>query len=431
MITARRLWFVFLAILLSFSGRRAWAKTQVISFKDALAQSESIAIVKFVEFPKANPARGKNRPSQVKLEVLRVLKGSLRVGEQDVNFEDVPRREPGEFVAFLDRGRAWRFVAVPLAGDKVNSEVLLISGCYEFGAEYVTPGLITLAQLMGYLKEGTLHYSFGGPIWFPQNGKKSWKPSSLRINGTYDAVNNSARVTGLGKLAGFPVEPIVSVDYRGDKGGQVHLVYSRRGDRPLEITGLVEGLDVKTGAINARFAVVAPDVLTQARLEKYLADSRLGHCYYSFRLRCAATKEYPQLRDLSLTLEKESGTIGYLEGWGRESLEIGASSFHGPMQSTVSVGGKVPAPVDNAPDWVLRMQIPARTGQELVLDFEIGKPSDNKDIVRWMFQSELLYRVYSGSLRGTLHLFDGKKLRTVTTFSVEIASVEFGRIYDK
>ncbi|HEX4073340.1 MAG TPA: hypothetical protein VHX68_19320 [Planctomycetaceae bacterium] len=309
--------------------------------------------------------------------------------------------------------------------------MLLISGCYEFGAEFVTPGFITLAQLKGYLKDGTLHYSFGGPVWFPQQGKNSWKPGSLRINGTYDAVNNTAHVRGLGKLAGFPVEPIVFVDSSSGKDGLIHLVYSRRGDRPLKITGMVEGLDVKTGAINARFAVVAPDVLTQARLEKYLGDSRLGHCYYSFRLHCAATKEYPQLGDLSLTLEKECGTVGYLEGWGRESLEIGATSFHGPMQFTQSVSGKVPAPVDNAPDWVLRMQIPARTGQELVLDFEIGKPSDDKDIFRWTFQSQLLYRVYSGPVRGTLHLFDGKQLRRITTFSIEIASVEFGRIYDK
>ncbi|HEX4073339.1 MAG TPA: hypothetical protein VHX68_19315 [Planctomycetaceae bacterium] len=120
--TAGRFWFVFLAILLSLSGSRAWAKIQVTAFKDAVAQSESIAIAKFVEFPKGYRARGKNRPPQATLEVLRVLKGSLRVGKQEVNFEDVPRRAPGEFVAFLDKDRAWRFIAVPLAGDKVNSE---------------------------------------------------------------------------------------------------------------------------------------------------------------------------------------------------------------------------------------------------------------------------------------------------------------------
>jgi hypothetical protein len=420
--TTGRLWFVFLAIVLSFSDASARAKTQVIPFKDAVAQSESIAIVKLVEFPKANLTHGKNRSSHARFEVLRVLKGSLRVEKQDVILENVPRQRPGEFVVFLDKDRAWRFIAEPLMGDKVDSEVLLISGCYEFGEENVMPGLITLAQLKGYLKDGTLHYSFGGPVWFPQDGKKSWKPGSLRINGTYDAVKNSAHVTGLAQLAGFPVEPTVSVDYQG---GLIHLVYSRRNDRPLELTGIVEGLDIKTGAINARFAVVAPDVLTQALLENYLADPRLGHCYYSFRLRCAATKEYPQSRDLSLTLEKDSGTIGYLEGWGRESLEIGATSFHGPMQFSKSVSGKVPAPVDNAPDWVLRMQIPARAGQQFALDFEIGQPSDDKDIFRWTFQSQLLYRVYSGPLRGTLHLFDGKKLRTIATFSVELGSVKF------
>ena len=429
--TTRRVWPIFLTLVLCFSGTAASAKIMGTSFKDAVAKSESIAIVKLVDLPEIHRARGKTRPTKAKLNVRHVLKGGLREGIQEVAFEDFPRQVPGEFVAFLDKNRVWRFSAVPLAGEKVDSAVLSISGFYDFDAHLVTPGLITLAQLKRYLKDGTLHYSFSGPLWFPQHGNKSWKPGSLRINGTYDAVNNTAHVTGLGKLAGFPVEPIVFIDSSRGNGALIHLVYSRRGDRPLEITGTVEGLDVKTGTINARFAVVAPDVLTQARLEKYLADSRLGHCYYSFRLRCAATKEYPQLRDLSLTLEKESGTVGYLEGWGRESLEIGATSFHGPMQFTQSVSGKVPAPVDDAPDWVLRMQIPTRTGQELVLDFEIGQPSDDKDIFRWTFQSKLLYRVYSGPLRGTLHLFDGKTLRTITTFSVELGSANFGEIYGK
>jgi hypothetical protein len=420
--TTGRLWFVFLAILLSVSDTRAWAKIQVTEFKDAVAQSESIAIAKFVEFPKGYRARGKNRPSLATLEVLRVLQGSLRVGKQDVNFDDVPEGGSGEFVAFLDKDRVWRFSAVPLKGKKVDSELLLISGFDNHDAHEVTPDLITLAQLTTYLKDGTLRYSFSGPLWFPQRGKKAWKPGSLRIKGTYDAVKNSAHVTGLGKLAGFPAEPVVAFNHDSDPS--LSLQYSDEAHRPLNLIGMIEGLDPKTGIINARFAVVEPNVLTQADLEKYLADTRLGHCYYSFRLRCAPAKEFPQLRDLSLTLQNEIGTIGTVEGWERGPLGIASSSFDGPTEHTGSATAEVPAAIPQPPEWVLRLVIPTTTG-DLVLDFEIGKPSNDKDVLRWTFQSDLLYRAYSGPVRGTLQLYDGKKLRTVTTFSVELGSVKF------
>ena len=55
-------------------------------------------------------------------------------------------------------------------------------------AHFVTPGLITLAQLKTYLKDGSLRYSIEGPLWFPQRLNPAWKPSEIRIKLIYDAV---------------------------------------------------------------------------------------------------------------------------------------------------------------------------------------------------------------------------------------------------
>jgi hypothetical protein len=206
---------------------------------------------------------------------LRVLKGQLQTGEQAVNFAEYeyPGGPRCEFVAFLDRQRKWRFTAAPLYGKNVDSDLLLFCGFASRDAHWVSPGFLSLAQLTAYLKTGKLVYSFSGPVWFPQHGKIPWAPSRLQIEGTYDAVGKSAHVTGFGRLAGFPAEPSINLTTRAEMP-RLRLTYSDRGDRPFEITGVVEGLDRKTGALIARFAVTQPEVLTAATLRKYLDDPR-------------------------------------------------------------------------------------------------------------------------------------------------------------
>src|SRR5258708_6379783 len=92
-----------LAGLLTLFASPAWAKMRVTKLTDALAQSETIAIVKLVELP------GEAAPRKPRLKVLRVLKGHLATGEQDVNYGEYeyPGAPLGEFVAFLDKERKW------------------------------------------------------------------------------------------------------------------------------------------------------------------------------------------------------------------------------------------------------------------------------------------------------------------------------------
>jgi hypothetical protein len=397
-----------LAGLLVFSASPAWAKPASTELSDAVALSETIAIVKIVELP------GERSPRKPRLNVLRVLKGHLQTGEQEVNFAEYeyPGGPRCEFVAFLDKERRWRFTAAPLHGKNVDSDLLLVYGFAYEDAHWVWPGYLSLAQLTAYLKTGKLVYSFSGPLWFPQHGQIPWAPSGIRIEGSYDAVRKAAHVTGLGKLAGFPAEPSVNLSSR-DETPSLHLTYSDRGNRPLEIKGRVQGLDQRTGALIARFVVAAPDVLTLATLRKYLDDPRLGSCIYKVRVHCLATKDFPK-RDLLLN---SNGQItDSLEGWGASPLEF------------ESAGNEA---AESPDDW--RVVFVASKGQAVALDFNMPKPTNDKDAFRWEFlvQSQLPYVFDSASVHGTLWLKDGKTPRKITSFSVDVDPVTFGPVYGK
>jgi hypothetical protein len=398
-----------------------WAKAKHTSFKDVIARSETIVIAKLEKVPKYGSSR-------TQLDVLEVLKGKIKPGKHEVRFADLPHGGPDEFIAFLDKDRIWRFTAAPLNAKKVKQTVLGISGFYDHNAHWVSPGLLTWQQLKAYLQDGSLRYRFRGPIYFPQPGKSPWKAGSLRLRGSYDAVRESAHVKGLPGLKGLPAEPEVFFHYDRAGGGRIELEYSRYLNRPLHLFGRVVGLDPKSNEIRARFAVSAPDVLMQKTLEAYLADARLGPCSYTFRLSCAPAKKQPKPFNLTLALGKESGVIGSVGGWGQGPLPIGSTSFNGPSRRSGSASIKLPKKVAqdlSAEDWVLRMVAPTGPRDFLILAIDLGPPKQSKDRFYWTFQNDLLYTLYSNPVRGTLQLHDGKKLRTVTTFTVALDSVRF------
>jgi hypothetical protein len=299
-----------------------------------------------------------------------------------------------------------------------------------------------LAQLKDYLRTGKLLYSFSGPVWFPQRGKILWAPGGMRIEGTYDAARDSAQVTGLGQLAGFAIEPRVDLT-RPPRKPQIRLSYSDRRDRPLEIHGQVERLDQRTGDLIARFAVMEPDVLSEATLKKYLTNPKLGASCYKFRLRCLATRDYPKL-DLTLTLNGDNDHR--LEGWGSGPLQIDCANltvvYQGLQRSIGMLTAVPPAQATSPPaeppsDGTLRVVTFPQKDQTIVLDFNIAKPTNDKGDLDWEFlgvshlQSTLLYRVNSGPVQGTLSLYDGRALRAITSFSVDVDPVAFGPVSGK
>jgi hypothetical protein len=430
---------LFIAAFAIAASSPAYAKPMSTSFQDAIAASDAIAIVRLVELPPSVDGNARPRPKAT-LDVLQVLKGNLRLGKQQVGFEDYPEGGPGEFIAFLDKNRVWRFTARPSPGKKVDSDVLGMEGFYDTNMHFVFPGVITLEQLKTYLKDGTLRYSIEGPIWFPQRHRPAWMASTLRIKLTYDLFKNKVRVTGLPKLAGFPAEPTVWIQYDG-REKEIHLDYSRRSPNcPLELLGWVESLDPISGSLLARFVMKAPDALSAETLEKYLADERLGHCYYKFRLHCARSPQYPEFKDLVLTVGEACSDCATLDGWGGRSLPIIESVYAGPGYHQGGVTGEIPADVQKAfaEDWVLRL-LPQRKGdQYLMLAFDVGKPKNGPDVIGWTFNNQydhldsyigpprVLYNLHSAPARGTLQLFDGKSWNRVTTFTVDLEPVQFG-----
>jgi hypothetical protein len=417
----RSLLAVLLLGAVHLSAAPAWAKSRHTYLKEVIAQSETIVIAKLDKLPKYGSSR------KTQLDVLQVLRGNLKPGKHEVTFEDYPRGGPGDFVAFLDKNLVWRFTAAPLAAKKVKDAVLVISGFNDRNAHWVTPALLTLEQLKTYLKERSLLYKFRGDIYFPQAGKMAWKPGTLRIRGTYNAMKDSARVKGLPALKGLPAQPKVLI-HNMDEGAHIDLEYSANNDRPLHLLGAVVGFDPKSNEMIAQFAVSAPDVLRQKSLEDYLADARRGPCYYAFRLTCPPTTKEPKQRVLMLTLGEKAGAIGDVRGWGKGPLAISCSSYNGPSMRSGSSEREIPKKVAKdlfAEDWVLRMVAPTDTGEFLVLAFDLGKPKRDRSPFRWTFQNTLLYNLYRTPVRGTLLLHDGKKLHTVTKFRVDLHSVGF------
>jgi hypothetical protein len=391
------------------------------SFEDMMKRSATIAVAKLVDSPEPqNPT--------CTLDFVQVLKGTLKPGKHKVSYDDYPNLEKNEreFVVFLDEKMKWRFVATPLDGTKpMNQNVLEVRGFYNWNAHFVTPGLVTIEQLQGYIKDRSLVYRFRGAIYFPQAGKLEWKASSLAMTGSFDAVGNKVDVKGLPKLEGFPVQPQVHVHGgRFDSPG-VELEYSRSGNRPLMIASKVDRLDSETGEFVLRFFVIAPEVLTQNSFEDYLSDEKRGPCYHTFRLQCAPTKDQPEPPILKLTMAQESSVTG----WGKEKLTIRTTSYSGPTLRSGSSSGELPRKVaedTTADDWKLRMTAKTATGDYLILVFDIGEPKkDELQSPRWVFRNDLLYAIYSQPIRGLLQLHDGRNLKTITTFTITLDATHF------
>jgi hypothetical protein len=202
-------------------------------------------------------------------------------------------------------------------------------------------------------------------------------------------------------------------------------------------------LDQRTGVLIAKFAVMEPDVLSEATLKKYLTNPKLGASRYKFRLRCLATRDYPKL-DLTLTL---NGDNDYrLEGWGSGPLQIDCANLtvvYQGLQTSIGMLTAVPPaqatspPAEPPSDGILRVVTFPQKDQTIVLDFNIAKPTNDKGDLDWEFlgvshlQSTLLYRVNSGPVQGTLSLYDGRALRAITSFSVDVDPVAFGRVFGK
>jgi hypothetical protein len=397
---ARPCWLLILCsfAFLAWSAGEISAAPKHTTFQDVMAQSTTIAVARYVN----GPPNGQ-KPKVCALELLDVLKGDIQPGRLNVTFEDNPfvSRDFPEFLVFLTKDCVWRFVAVPLVkGGKVDEGALDLHGFYDFNAHFVTPGLVTRKQLETYIKDGTLVYTFRGPLYFPVKGEVAWKPSAIEIEGTYDALKESGRVNGLPPVRGLPVVPAFEIS--AWHGAGVGLEFTGP-NRRLHLLGNVASLERKTDTLLLKWFATAPDFLTQKDFESYLTDPTKVDSHYRVTLTCqpANGKDKPKMLTLKLG---ESGRTGHLEGWTDKPLAANGSSW-----TAKGIEYTVPLP----------------EGEDLVVHIDYLPLPAGAEIMTWTFQNGLLYRLYSGDLAGSLLLRKNKEDRLHATCTATLEGISY------
>ena len=391
------------ALVFHLLAQQAWAKSKHIDFEKMVAGCEAIAVARFAGELVVGEEYG---VGSADLELTRIIKGSVEPGRRKVGFGDAPSVDPNtrEFVAFFGEGMSWEFVAVPIVGNRLADGVLRVYGFYNKNAYSVNPGLVTLAQIEGFVRDRTLAYTFRGPLYFPQRGRAAWRASDLEIEVSYDALKNRAEVRGLPELQGFPDRPEVYVSGHRDEY-EVHVTYSRNMDRPLEIVGRVQGAG-EGGVMAAKFFVKAPDLPTRAAFEGYVADRREGHSYYTVRITCAPRGSQREPRVLTLTMGEERGRMSEIAGLTETPLRLDGFGGGGPRMTATA----------KLPD-----------GRELGLQFDLPAQKAGPDVFRWTFQEWLLYDLLVADISGKV-LLDGKEITTFVASLGEVRDAGLGGV---
>jgi hypothetical protein len=390
------------ALALALLPGTAWAPPKGIGLRAMVDGCEVIAVARFADERK--PAK---QGVTVELEFTKVLKGMLKPGTYRVAYTDRPRvgDDAPEFVAFFGKGLCWRFVARPISTvNRVADGVLRVEGFNDSNGYFVSPGLVTLAQIEGLLKHRGLSYTFRGPLYFPQRGKAAWAPSKLQVEVRYDAAADRAEVRGLPALQGFPSRPAVAV---GEiiRNTDVSLTYSRDIRAPLLILGQVQSAELDGGGMRAKFFVAEPVLPTRAAFEAYVADPQKGHAYYTVQLACAPFGGEKKPRVLTLTQGSKTGRLCELSDWSQQPLKV------------VNVGEDDDAVVARAD---------LESGGQVSLEFDLGKAE--ADAFRWTFQDTLLYRLLVGDVTGKVMLGEGGAERQVTTFTASLGEVRHAQL---
>jgi hypothetical protein len=393
----------FLTLALAAAAvSQARAEPLSIGFVKMVDGAEVVAVARLAEdWPPPTSRFRENRGGRVKLELTSVLKGGLRPGKYDVCYDDLPWVGPDtEFIAFLGQNRCWRFAASPMAGAKVADAVLRVQGFYDFNGYFVTPGLVTLAQIETFLKERSLTYTIRGPLRFPKRGQPEWEASPVEIEVSYDARTGEATVRRLPELKGFPAHPAVTLGlFYADL---VHLTYSDDGTMPLTVSGKIQPL-VQDGVLKADFYVESPVVLTMEQFKAYAADTRKGESLYTISMTCVSPGGKPQMLTLS----------SHKAGYGRTLLGWPGGPLHPHVYGRTYSEGYV------------KIEVTAKlaSGQELVLRFDGGEHESESRVT-----SDLPYLLAVRDLPGEVFVRDGQGEKLVATFTASLGDVHFATL---
>lgn len=176
-------------------------------------------------------------------------------------------------VAFVDAKGRLRWVGVPVAGPSVEDGVLLLHGFLDQNAHLVSPGLMSLAQLRGYLATGRLEQTYRVTLAFP-DGHGGLQRSARSLLVRYDPI--ARRMPPV--VTGFAAVCLAPFWVSGLERGRLELSFSdacehRPGARghALELEGRASGLDPATGDIEFVVTPTRP-LLDASELDAFLHD---------------------------------------------------------------------------------------------------------------------------------------------------------------
>jgi hypothetical protein len=260
---------ILLVVLVLWAAPRPAAGALRVSTLAAVrADSPTVLVATFVD--RVGPQA---QPTGYLLQVEKALVGSVSPGPLQVRAvagEIAYLAKGARFVAFLDGSGALKYAATLRAGPTLEEGVLRVEGFYDFDSHVVTPGILTLAQLVRYLRTGALEYVFRGKIHFVVPGTSAAAPSSIDLTVGRDEIQGTSTVTGMPALRGLPAAPgvLVGEGYFSD----LTLGWNSGWPRPLIVSGESTGVDPATGAILMRFWVATPVALTEPELRRYVDD---------------------------------------------------------------------------------------------------------------------------------------------------------------
>jgi hypothetical protein len=425
---ARVLGAITIAALFGSWPTMAQAEPMYIGFLEMMERSDVIAVARL-----AQNADLDQDAHRITLEFLRILKGNVKPGTYRVTFADRPHGGPAgkEFVAFFRKGLCWRFVAYPVDGRKeLADSLLMLTGFCDYNSYIVDPDLITLDQIAIFLKKETLTYHFRGPLYFPTIGQAAWQASKIDLDVTYDAVKRRATLQGLPKSVGFSMRPRIRFDSWWSDSPVIDI-----SDGPLQIRGNVVTLD--KGLLQTRFSLRRPDVLTADDLAAYLADPLKGHSYYRLKLDCQAAAGQLRPKPLMLTLGKEQGVWGQLEGWTEQPLQVMSISYVGPNYSSGSPRGEdFPPNLPTAGDkpgekqWSYKIFLRVNDEQYLVLRFEIGAPPNWQGELDESIgvDKKLLYALIARPVPGTMLVVAGNRIEKEISFTASLDRILYAQL---
>ncbi len=291
------------------AGIASQAKPLAINFEDMMAKSKSILIGTYL----GEYVTGKT----FHIEVDSVVKGANKSGIVAVNkAKGIPRLNPGtKVMAFINDQDQWEWVGL---SDNFRSDIIYLSGIYDYNSYEVYPNAISLVQMSDFMKHGKFSGAIEGNLRFWSFDKSVYESSFVYFAITYTYFNSDSVTTqylagGL-KLGEFSAAPTIYF-----AGNSVVLTYDDNLYRPLQIGGVMDSLKSNGRDYVANFEVWQPMNMNFAQFNQYVANEQYGPLCYDLTIMVNARPGDAVIRGNhhSFVYGEEDGDIGYMLFAGR------------------------------------------------------------------------------------------------------------------